>query len=344
MVVHDKLSSALRTFATANPFSTLEESGRVLSTLLSNLAREDTPKFRRVNLTNAKIKAAVLGAAGACEVLIAAGFLAVEDGSALEMTGDGASARAAAASAALDEALVAAGGPFALRQRLAHEARCCCGGAPGEAGTVLTGGMDNLVKVWSTALPLQGAAEPLRVFVAHENARGASGVLALCSLPGGAVASAGRDGKVVVWDASDVAGGGGAGGAVPLAILTTHGEPPGKEVSNKQVVTCLAREGAVVGGALCSGGWDQTVRVWHPLPGGATPTPAALLHEQAVLAICVLPDGRLLSGAGDGTVGVWRRPVSSAVSSAGFVKEAECRVQTVVRGLAPYAGGFAQAR
>jgi hypothetical protein len=28
----------------------------------------------------------------------------------------------------------------------------------------------------------------------------------------------------------------------------------------------------------------------------------------------------------------------------GFVTEAECRVQTVVRGLAPYAGGFAQAR
>lgn len=110
------------------------------------------------------------------------------------------------------------------------------------------------------------------------------------------------------------------------------------------MVTCLAREGGDAGGALCSGGWDQTVRVWHPLPGGATPTPAALLHEQAVLAICVLPDGRLLSGAGDGTVGVWRRPVSSAVSSAGFVKEAECRVQTVVRGLAPYAGGLAQAR
>jgi hypothetical protein len=117
VVEHDKLSSALRTFATANPFSTLEESGRVLSTLLSNLAREDTPKFRRVNLTNAKIKAAVLGAAGAREVLIAAGFSAVEDGSALEMTGDGASARAAAASAALDEALVAA----AVREGVAAE-------------------------------------------------------------------------------------------------------------------------------------------------------------------------------------------------------------------------------
>ena len=61
-----------------------------------------------------------------------------------------------------------------------------------------------------------------------------------------------------------------------------------------------------------------------------------------MLALCTLPDGRLLSGAGDGTVGVWRRPVSSAVSSAGFVKESECRVQTVVRGLAPYSGGFAQ--
>ena len=61
-----------------------------------------------------------------------------------------------------------------------------------------------------------------------------------------------------------------------------------------------------------------------------------------MLALCTLPDGRLLSGAGDGTVGVWRRPVSSAVSSAGFAKESECRVQTVVRGLAPYSGGFAQ--
>lgn len=214
------MEAACTAFATSNPFSTLVESGRILSTLLSNLAREDTEKFRRVNLTNAKIKAAVLGAAGAREVLVAAGFAPVGDGSALEMAGDGAaSARAAAAAAALDEALAAAAGPLALRQRMAHEARCCCGGAAGaDDGTVLTGGMDNLVKVWSLSPPLQGAPEPLRVLAAHENARGASGVLALCALPGGMAASAGRDGKVVVWDTSDVAGAGGGGGAVPLAV------------------------------------------------------------------------------------------------------------------------------
>ena len=98
MVVHDKLSSALRTFATANPFSTLEESGRVLSTLLSNLAREDTPKFRRVNLTNAKIKAAVLGAAVGVSALVGAAVAAASGSASLV-----ASSNASAAARAGDE-------------------------------------------------------------------------------------------------------------------------------------------------------------------------------------------------------------------------------------------------
>ena len=225
--------------ANVHALPTLLESGRVLSTLLNNLAREDTPKFRRVNLLNAKIKSAIVDVPQAVQVLLAAGFAPTAEGTALELAGDDASARASAAATALDEALAAGGGPFALRQRMAHEARCACAG--GDGSTILTGGMDNLVKVWSATPPLQGAPEPLRVLTAHENARGASGVLALCSLPHGVAASAGRDGKVVLWDASDVAGGAGAG--APLAVLLAHGEPPGKEVSNKQVVTSLASDG-----------------------------------------------------------------------------------------------------
>ena len=44
------------------------------------------------------------------------------------------------------------------------------------------------------------AARPCAVLAAHENARGASGVFALRALPGGEIASAGRDGNVCLWD------------------------------------------------------------------------------------------------------------------------------------------------
>ena len=100
-----------------------------------------------------------------------------------------------------------------------------------------------------------------------------------------------------------------AGSPTPLAVLAAHGDGDGKEVSNKQVVTVLAHDGASA--TLFSGGWDQTVRVWPPRPAGAPASaaerPAALEHGQAVLALAVLVDGRLASGAGDGKIVVWQR-------------------------------------
>ena len=78
------LASACAAFVRDNPASVLAESVRIVATLLSNLAKEDNAKFRRVNLQNAKIKAAVVSAKGAVSVLQAAGFEEVEGGAALE--------------------------------------------------------------------------------------------------------------------------------------------------------------------------------------------------------------------------------------------------------------------
>ena len=81
-------------------------------------------------------------------------------------------------------------------------------------------------------------------------------------------------------------------------------------------------------------------------PQGSTPLPVV----QAVLALTVLVDGRLVSGAGDGTMHVWARLDASSVAPSSpppggggaLRREATCRVNCVVRGLAPLAaGGFA---
>ena len=228
------LASACAAFVRDNPASVLAESVRIVATLLSNLAKEDNAKFRRVNLQNAKIKAAVVSAKGAVSVLQAAGFEEVEGGAALEHKASDASVKCAAALKALDDACATAEGtPFTLRLHLPHGGaggvRCCS--YAGDGSTLLTGAMDNIVRVFPSAPPLQGEAVPCAALVAHENARGASGVFALRALPGGEVASAGRDGKVCIWDATDAAGLGGAQPA-PLAVLTGHGDARGKEVSS----------------------------------------------------------------------------------------------------------------
>ena len=237
------MSDICARYAEENTREALSGSARILSTLLGNLAREDTPKFRRVNLQNAKIQQSV-AARHAMAVLEAAGFESVEGGAAMEskLPGDQASARAAQLAAALDTALSAcANASFALRLSLPHGGagvRACT--YADEGRTLLTGATDNLVRVWPSAPPLGGDPAPCAVLAAHESVRGTAGVQALLPLPGGEVASAGRDGKVCVWDASDTAGRGAVQPA-PLAVLRGHGDGRGQEASNKTHISSRCR-------------------------------------------------------------------------------------------------------
>ena len=115
----DALADACLTFS-RNSFPVLSTSAKIVSALLSNLAKEDTVKFRRVNLDNTKVKAA-MNAEGATEILLAAGFEPVEGAAALESKGSNASSKAAEAAAALDAALASCeNASFALRLVLPH--------------------------------------------------------------------------------------------------------------------------------------------------------------------------------------------------------------------------------
>ena len=109
----DAVADACQAFVSANPSNA--EAIRIVSTLLTNLAREDIPKFRRVNLQNAKIKACVAAVPTAKGVLLATGFEVVDDGAALEMKHADGAARAAHAAAKLDAAAEAGGAPFTLQ-------------------------------------------------------------------------------------------------------------------------------------------------------------------------------------------------------------------------------------
>ena len=121
------LDAACAHLLASNAPDKLPDTLRVLSMLLMNLAREDCAKFRRVNCGNAKV-AATISLPGAKEVLIAAGFEPVEEGGALETKAENASARAAAAAAALDNACAVGGAPYALRGGYWRFPLCgCCG-------------------------------------------------------------------------------------------------------------------------------------------------------------------------------------------------------------------------
>ena len=184
-------------FVKSNPATTLTDSAKIISTLLNNLAREDSAKFRRVNLQNARVKAAVVTATNATDILLAAGFEPTEDGAALENKASDAQAKCAATALALDEACSRAeNASFLLRLSMPHEGagvRSCA--YAGDGATLLTGAMDNIVRVFPSEPPLSGDAVPCAALVGSEPAR-VNGVMALRALPGGEVASGGRDGKV----------------------------------------------------------------------------------------------------------------------------------------------------
>jgi len=57
------------------------------------------------------------------------------------------------------------------------------------------------------------------------------------------------------------------------------------------------------GTRLASGGADKTIKLWKTSDGSAAGRLEG--HTDRVGCLVALPDGRLLSGSGDGTVRVW---------------------------------------
>jgi hypothetical protein len=123
----------------------------VLTTLLVNLAKEPgNAKFRRIPTTNARIKAA-LAVPGAAAILTACGFEPADEAMAVPASTSDleVGSLAAAALSDLDEASIAEGVPFLLSLRYDHTphgARSCC--AVGHGATLVSGAMDNLIRLW----------------------------------------------------------------------------------------------------------------------------------------------------------------------------------------------------
>ena len=102
-------------------------------------------------------------------------------------------------------------------------------------GSLAIGSMDNMVRLYSDV------SQPPQLLVGHERRAGADGVLALAA--GQLLASAGRDGRILLWE-----------GAAGPKELRGHGDD--LQGTNVHVVSCLARSSD---GGLISGGWDKTV-------------------------------------------------------------------------------------
>jgi cytochrome c len=136
--------------------------------------------------------------------------------------------------------------------------------------TIVTGSFDESVIRWNTAT---GSATA--VLRGH-----AGSVNAAVILEDGRLATAGQDGRILLW---------GADGA-QQASLEGHGAP----------IASLAL--SPDGTRIVSASWDQTVRIW-PLGGGK---PRILEgHAGNVNAAAFMPDGRVVSAGYDGTLRIW---------------------------------------
>ena len=189
------------------------EAVRVLTKILSNI--RDTPaepKFRRLRRENAKVQA-LLNVPGALDLLRSCGF---QD----ETSGDAAflvlnEPNPIAAQHAVDVVLqTLRGGGSSGELRLS----CLLNGGTGTvrglaplpvSGGVVSGGLDNVVRVWKGSNVVKGAVvDAVEELRGHdsEGLRAAPGVNdVLVCRESGELVSAGRDGKVIFWGLAEEA-------------------------------------------------------------------------------------------------------------------------------------------
>jgi cytochrome c len=143
-------------------------------------------------------------------------------------------------------------------------------GVSTDGQTIVTGSFDESVIRWNAAT---GSA--VAVLRGHEGS-----VNAAVILNDGRLATAGQDGRILLW---------GVDGS-QQAAFEGHGAP----------VASLAL--SPDGTRIASASWDKTVRIW-PLGGGK---PRVLEgHAGNVNAVAFAPDGRVVSAGYDGTLRIW---------------------------------------
>jgi WD40 repeat protein len=142
-------------------------------------------------------------------------------------------------------------------------------------GRVVSGGVDNKVRVWD---PIGGADS-----VELAGHTGVVGKVAVLS--DGRIASCSKDDTVRVWTMT--------GNHDPV-VVTGHPSPPDQYVADFVVLS---------GDRMASASSDGTIQVWDAT--GETPTILLTGHSSRVTALSGLADGRLASASSDGTVRVW---------------------------------------
>lgn len=159
---------------------------------------------------------------------------------------------------------------------------------------LVSGDRDDTVRIWQS-----GNEEPLAVLKGHQPAKGlategGAGITALAvSNDGALIASAGRDGKVLLWDSAT-------------------GRQARQLPNFPAQVTALAF--SPDGAQLATAGWDQPVVVWNAQTGQET----LRVNEEAgsTYGIAFSSDGRwLATGGKDGEVRVWEAVTGALIQT-----------------------------